>query len=68
MKKALHFPLWVHIVGLAITFFGWIAISYFFGGPKPQAKLADAVIGAFIFTVLMAIVDGITWGTMKKNR
>ena len=68
MKKTFHFPIWAHFVGFAIMFFGWIGISYFLGGARTEAKLADSVIGALIFTILVAIVDGVAWGTVRKDR
>lgn len=68
MKKPLQFPLWLHIVGLALAFFGWTGASYLFGGARTEAKLSDSIIGGAIFTLLTAIVDFVTWGTMRNDR
>ena len=67
-EKVAPFPLWLHIVGLAIAFFGWTGASYLFGEARTEAKLSDSIVGGFIFTLLTAIIDFVMWGTMRKDR
>jgi hypothetical protein len=68
MKEKLRFPLWLHVVGLAIAFLGWTGASYLLGGGRTQEKLSDSIIGGFIFTLVTAIIDLVTWRTLRKGR
>jgi predicted tellurium resistance membrane protein TerC len=68
MKKDFHIPFWVHIVCFAITFFGWIGFSFFFDGARTKEGIANSIIEAFTFSVLMAIADCVVWGTRKASR
>ena len=68
MKGTLSIPIWAHLTFFAITFFGWTGMTYLFAGPRTQAGLAKAVLEGFLFSGLMALIDGVILTTAKVGR
>jgi hypothetical protein len=65
MKSRLTLPLWLHLTGFVIAFFGWTGMTYFVDGPRTHAGLAEAALGGCIFAVVMALFDAASWATAK---
>jgi hypothetical protein len=68
MKGTLSIPIWAHLTFFAITFLGWTGVTYFLEGPRNKAGLAEAVLGGFLFSGLMAFIDGVILTTAKAGR
>jgi len=64
-----HLPLRLHILVLAATFLGWIAVSVVVDRVRGEhMRIPELIIEAAMFTALMTVIDCLTLMTARRDR